>query len=86
MSQRRPLGYGLEKELLLLEKYLPYKLRMLLEGQHMLAPAESKPNHAMIEAVLLSEAPKQWEHFQNNKMKRSRGKVRWQRELERRWT
>jgi hypothetical protein len=43
--------------------------------------AESKPN-SLLEAALLSEAPKQWMRFQKNKGKRSKGKAKWQREIE----
>ena len=42
---------------------------------------ESKPN-SLLEAALLSEAPKQWERFQKSKVKRAKGKPKWQRAIE----
>lgn len=48
----------------------------------MLVPVESKPSPAMIEAALLSEAPKQWERFQKNRVKRAKNKPKWQREID----
>lgn len=39
------------------------------------------PN-AVLEAALLAEAPKQWEHFQRNKLKRIKGLPKWKRELD----
>ena len=42
---------------------------------------ESKHN-SVLEAALLAEAPKQWGHSQNNRIKRQKGKVKWQREIE----
>jgi len=35
-----------------------------------------------LEVALLAEAPKQWERFQQSKLKRSKGKAKWQREIE----
>jgi formylmethanofuran dehydrogenase subunit E len=35
-----------------------------------------------LEAALLAEAPKQWERFQKNRLKRMKGKVKWQREID----
>lgn len=43
--------------------------------------AESKHN-TVLEAALLAEAPKQWEHFQRNRLKRVKGLPKWKRELE----
>ena len=35
-----------------------------------------------LEAALLAEAPKQWKRFQKNKLKREKGKAKWQREID----
>jgi hypothetical protein len=42
---------------------------------------ETKHNR-VLEAALLSEAPKQWKRFQKNKAKRAKGKAKWQREID----
>lgn len=39
-------------------------------------------SNAELEAALLAEAPKQWEHFQRNRLKRAKGKAKWQREID----
>lgn len=43
--------------------------------------AESKRN-SVLEAALLAEAPRQWELFQKNRLKRIKGLPKWKRELE----
>jgi hypothetical protein len=48
----------------------------------MLEPKESKPSQADLEAALLAEAPRQWTRFQRNKLKREKGKPKWQREID----
>ena len=35
-----------------------------------------------LETALLAEAPKQWERVQRNKLKRQKGKAKWQREID----
>lgn len=35
-----------------------------------------------LEAALLAAAPKQWDHFQRNRLKREKGKPKWQREID----
>lgn len=40
------------------------------------------PSKSMLEVALLAEAPKQWERFQLNRVKRAKGKSKWQREIE----
>jgi len=37
---------------------------------------------SLLEAALLAEAPKQWERFQRNKLKRQKGKTKLQREID----
>lgn len=37
---------------------------------------------SVLEAAILAEAPKQWERFQKNKLKREKGKPKWQREID----
>jgi len=39
-------------------------------------------SNAELEAALLAEAPKQWARFQKNRVKRVKGKSKWQRELD----
>lgn len=39
-------------------------------------------NQSELETALLAEAPKQWERFQRNKIKRAKGKAKWQREID----
>lgn len=36
---------------------------------------------SILEAALLAEAPKQWNRFQQNRLKREKGKAKWQREI-----
>ncbi len=43
--------------------------------------ADSKPN-LILEAALLAQAPKQWKRFQEKRLKRQKGKAKWQREIE----
>jgi formylmethanofuran dehydrogenase subunit E len=35
-----------------------------------------------LEAALIAEAPKQWKRFQKSELNRSKGKAKWQREIE----
>ena len=37
---------------------------------------------SVLETALLAEAPKQWDRFQQNKLKRQKGKAKWQREID----
>jgi len=37
---------------------------------------------SVLEVALLAEAPKQWDRFQKNRVKREKGKPKWQREIE----
>lgn len=39
-------------------------------------------HNSVLQTALLAEAPKQWEGFQQSKLKRSKGKAKWQREIE----
>jgi hypothetical protein len=43
--------------------------------------SESTPK-SVLEAALLAEAPEQWERFQKGKLKREKGKPKWQREID----
>jgi len=54
---------------------------MLQEGTLLSLQAESKRN-SVLETALLAEAPKQWGRFQKNKLKREKGKAKWQREID----
>ena len=54
---------------------------MLQVEERLLVPVESKRN-SVLEVALLAEAPKQWERFQKNKLKRVKGLPKWKRELE----
>ena len=43
--------------------------------------SENTPN-SVLEVALLAEAPEQWKHFQEKRLKRQKGKAKWQREID----
>jgi len=54
---------------------------MLQAGILLSVQVESKHN-SVLEVALFAEAPRQYERFQRNKLKREKGKAKWQREIE----
>jgi cytochrome c len=44
--------------------------------------SELKVSKPELEAALLAEAPRQWQHFQRDRSRRQRGKPKWQRDVD----